>query len=110
MDKVFTDVRVFHPHAPTNAAMKVPQMYHHHERLKKRHYNARVIQVEKGTFTPLVFSTTGGIGLETERFIRRLAEKMTTKSEAILYSKNIKVFDISESLQAFRNRYLQRAK
>ena len=61
MDKTFTDVRIFHPHAPTNAKMAVAQMYRHHEHLKKRAYNARVLQVEKGTFTPLVFSTTGGM-------------------------------------------------
>ena len=66
LDKVFTDVRVFHPHAPTNAKMSVTQMYKHHEYLKKRAYNARVIQVEKGTFPPLVFSTTGGMGCEAE--------------------------------------------
>ena len=70
MDKVFTDVRVFHPHAPTNAKLSVTQMYKHHEYLKKRAYNARVIQVEKGTFTPLVFSTTGGMGYEAERFVK----------------------------------------
>jgi hypothetical protein len=57
MDKVFTDVRVFHPHAPTNARMTPPRMYAHHEYLKKRDYLSRVIQVEKASFTPLVFST-----------------------------------------------------
>ena len=86
MDKVFTDVRVFHPHAPTNAKMSVTRMYKHHEYLKKRAYNARVLQVEKGTFTPLVFSTTGGMGYEAERFVKRLALKMTLKDHTSDYS------------------------
>ena len=81
MDKVFTDVRIFHPHAPTNAKMTVPQAYRHHENLKKRAYNARVLQVEKGSFTPLIFSTTGGMGQEAERFVKRLAKKMSLKEQ-----------------------------
>jgi hypothetical protein len=89
MDKVFTDVRIFHPHAPTNAQMSVTQMYKHHENLKKRAYNARVIQVEKGTFTPLVFSTTGGMGSEAERFVKMLARKMTIKDHMSDYSTNM---------------------
>ena len=43
---------------------------------KKRAYNARVVNVERGTFTPLVFSTTGGMGCEAATFFKRLAEKM----------------------------------
>ena len=34
MDKTFTDVRIFHPHAPTNAKMAVAQMYRYHVHLK----------------------------------------------------------------------------
>ena len=89
MDKVFTDVRIFHPHAPTNAKMSVKQMYKHHEHLKKRAYNARVLEVEKGTFTPLVFSTTGGMGMEAEIFVKRLAKKMTMKDQSSDYSNNM---------------------
>ena len=64
-------------------------MYKHHEYLKKRAYNARVIQVEKGTFTPLVFSTTGGMGTEAERFVKMLARKMTIKDHMSDYSTNM---------------------
>ena len=55
------------------------QMFKHHEHLKKRAYNARVLEVEKGTFTTLVFSTTGGMGPEAEMFVKQLARKMTIK-------------------------------
>ena len=55
-------------------------MYHSHEQQKKREYNLRVINVEKGTFTPLVFSTTGGMGQEASSFIKRLSEKTARKT------------------------------
>ncbi len=33
-----------------------------HENEKKRMYNERVTDIEQGTFTPLIFTTTGGMG------------------------------------------------
>ena len=54
-------------------------MYVSHENQKKAEYNSRVIQIEKGTFTPLVFSTSGGMGKEADKFIRRVAERMSWK-------------------------------
>ena len=36
-------------------------------------YNERVINVEKGTFTPLIFTTTGCMGPECERLDKRMA-------------------------------------
>jgi len=89
MDKIYTDVRIFHPHAPSNAKMEVTRMYKHHEDIKKRAYLHRVQQIEKGSFTPLVFSTTGGVSGEADKFFRRLAEKMTQKKLGSSYSDNI---------------------
>ena len=79
--KAFTDVRVFHPQAPTNSVMNIPQMYRCHERQKKTHYNSRVIEVEKATFTPLVFSTSGGMGVEAAAFFKQVAEKIERKTD-----------------------------
>ena len=42
-------------------------------------YAKRVIAVEQGTFTPLVYTTTGGIGKECQRFHSRLAELIAAK-------------------------------
>ena len=55
-------------------------MYSSHERSKKNEYNARVIQVEKASFTPLVFSTFGGMGDEATKFYKRLADKVSRKT------------------------------
>ena len=38
------------------------EMYADHEDKKMKKYNHRVIQIEKGTFAPLCFLTTGGMG------------------------------------------------
>ena len=42
-------------------------------------YNDRILQVEKGSFSPLIFSTTGGMGPECTRFHKRVAELISEK-------------------------------
>ena len=56
------DARVFHPNAPSYQKMQLPSAYRLHERQKQRSYDRRVQEVEHGSFTPLVFSTSGGMG------------------------------------------------
>ena len=51
--------------------------YYYHE--KKRKYNSRVTEIEQGTFTPLVFTTTGGMADECLRNHSRLAELLSAK-------------------------------
>ena len=41
----------------------------------------RVLQLEKGSFVPLVFTTTGGMAPEARRFIRRLAALTAAKTK-----------------------------
>ena len=48
---------------------------------KKRQYNERVLEVENGTFTPLVFSTNGAMGREGITFYKRLGEMYTEKKK-----------------------------
>ena len=55
-------------------------MYKSHESQKKKKYNQRVIQVERATFTPVVFSTTGGMGEEAQTLVKKLAERTSRKS------------------------------
>ena len=77
--KVFIDVRVFNPQAKANWEKSIPQMYKSHEDEKKRGYLPRVLQVEKGTSTPAVFSTSGGMEKEADRLLRRMAERRSIK-------------------------------
>ena len=55
-------------------------MYAAHEAQKKKKYSARALQVEKASFTPLVFSTIGGMGVEAEAFLKMLAKKRAQKA------------------------------
>ena len=54
-------------------------LYKQQEQQKRRKYVIRVIEVEQGTFTLLVSSTTGGIGEEFIRYHCRLAELLATE-------------------------------
>ena len=55
------------------------QIYREHEDKKKRLYANRVLEVEHGTFTPLVFTTIGGMADECKRFHSRLVELISIK-------------------------------
>jgi hypothetical protein len=79
MERTFLDVRVMHPNSPSYRQKSIEQLYHQHEREKKRAYNERVLQVEKASFSPLVFSTSGGMGIECTRFHKRIAELILNK-------------------------------
>jgi hypothetical protein len=57
------------------------QIYRQHENEKKRMYAQRVIEIEHGTFTPIVFTTTGHgcMSEECKRYHSRLAELIAAK-------------------------------
>ena len=79
MERVFFDVRVTHPNTQTNRSKSLRQIYKENGREKKAKYNQRVIEVEKATFVPLVFTTSGGMGPECERLNKTLAEIISRK-------------------------------
>ena len=60
----FFDVRIRHPNADSYWDMDPNQIYRQHETEKKRQSACRILEVEQATFTPLVFSTTGGMAVE----------------------------------------------
>ena len=75
----FFDIRVCHPNAESYRDPTPVQIYRIHENEKKRMYNNRVTYIEQGTFTPLVFTTTGGMGEECLRYHCRSAELLAEK-------------------------------
>ena len=79
MERTFLDIRVMHPNSPSYINKDIRQVYRTHENEKKRTYNERVIEVEKGSFTPIVVSTSGGMGDEAEKFHKRLAQLISEK-------------------------------
>ena len=60
----FFDIWVCHPDADWYRDLSPKQIYRIHENEKKRKYNSRVTEIEQGTFTPLVFTTTEGMADE----------------------------------------------
>ena len=77
----FFDVRVFHPNAECYRDKTIQQVYKQHEAEKKRKYATRILEVEQGTFTPLIFSSTGGMSPECQMYHKRLAELVSVKKE-----------------------------
>ena len=75
----FFDIRVFHPSAPSYRKKELPALYRMHENAKKREYGDRIREVERGAFTPLVLSTTGGMARECTIFYKRLADRLAEK-------------------------------
>ena len=78
-ERTFFDVRVLHPNAPSYSSTDIDKLYKSHEQEKMRKYNSRIISVERGTFTPLVYSTFGGWAPQTTRYHKRLAERIASK-------------------------------
>jgi hypothetical protein len=79
--KMFADVQVFNPLAPSYRSSTQKAIYKRLENEKKNKYAERILEIEKGTFTPLVFSTLGGCGMEAERFIKQLIELHANKKQ-----------------------------
>ena len=77
----FFDVRVVYPNASSNRSTDLSSVYRRHEQAKKREYGQRIREVERGVFTPLVFSTTGGMGREASTFYKRLADMIAQKRQ-----------------------------
>ena len=78
-ERTFFDVRVLHPNAPSYKSTSTSVLYANHEKEKMRKYNSRIITVEKGTFTPLVYSTFGGCGPQAAGYQKRLAQLIASK-------------------------------
>ena len=75
----FFDVRACHPNAESYKDLEPQQIYRTHENEKKRLYSRRVLDIEHGTFTPLVFTTTGGMDKECLRYHSRFGELIAIK-------------------------------
>ena len=71
--RAFFDVRIFNPFAPSYRNQNLSNAFKSNERIKKRAYGQRVIEVEQGSFSHLIFTPYGGTSRETEHFITTLS-------------------------------------
>eukprot|EP00116_Pleurobrachia_bachei_P001456 sb/3461718/ len=84
MDCTYFDVRIFNPRVKSNANQSIQKTYEKHETEKKKAYLQRVLQVEKAVFTPLVMSTSGGLGREFKNTLKQLANRKS-KQDCVRY-------------------------
>ena len=75
----FFDVRIFNPLVHTYRSLPLPACYRRNEQEKRRAYDRRVREVEHGCFSPLVFSTFGGMGPTAKTVYKKLAAMIATK-------------------------------
>ena len=79
--QIFLDLRTFDAHARRYLNKSLQQCHVMIEQEKKRAYNDRVLQIEHGTFTPLVFSIFGSMGRECCTFYSRLSDLLLEKRD-----------------------------
>ena len=75
----FFDVRVFNAFAESNLSSCPAATFRRHEGEKRRAYKERIREVERGSFTPVVFSSSGGMGKAATVTYRRLASLLSNK-------------------------------
>ena len=75
----FFDVRVTNIDNESQRDSTIESVLRKHEQEKKRKYNRRVMEVEHGTLTPLVFTTAGVMSHECSKYHKALAEKLSEK-------------------------------
>ncbi len=78
--RAFFDVRVFNPFAPSHVSQDIDVVAKKQEKEKKDKYGLRIREIEKGTFTPLVFTTAGGCGKECDLALKRLGSLLAEKT------------------------------
>ena len=82
------DIRIFNPNAPSNHTPSCAANYRHHEKAKRNLYEEQIREVEHATFTPLVFTTSGGASPLTSTFLKHLASRLAEKRD-MAYSTTI---------------------
>ena len=78
-NKAYTDIKVFNPLAQMYSNLTLKAAHNMNEKGKKRNYEERILNVEHGSFTPLIFTCLGGMSVECSHFYNRLADKYSEK-------------------------------
>ena len=76
----FFDVRVTNADNNSQRNKPLKSVLRTHEQEKKRQYNSRVMEIEQGTFTPIVLTVKGVLAPEANRYHKTLAEKISVKT------------------------------
>ena len=100
----FFDVKVTHVNSKCNQGKATSTIFKEQEEEKRRKYQPGVLDVEMGSFTPIVFGTDGGMGADCNCFLKRLAEKLSEKNEepyhiTITWIRTLLSFEILRSVR-----------
>ena len=76
-------MRVFNPLALSNTAVNPITVYKKHEQEKINMYRSRVIDIEQGSFTPLVYSCLGGASPLSSNMVSQLSYLISLKRSCI---------------------------
>ena len=76
----FFDVRVTNTHSASQIHLTTESILKKHEQEKKRNHNRRIMEIEHGNFTALVFSVSAGMGKECSMFHKHVAERLEIKT------------------------------
>ena len=79
--RAYFDIRIFDPMAHCHRELTLDAAHKRNEQEKCRQYEERIQGVDQGSFTPLVFTTSGGMGARAQCFYARLAEVMAEKKQ-----------------------------
>lgn len=77
--RAFFDIRIFNPMSSSNCTQELKSAHTKHENQKMREYGERIREVEQGTFTPLVFTTSGGMAPRAITFYSCLAQQLAER-------------------------------
>ena len=75
----FFEFRVFYPHAKSYKSIMPHSLYKQFARTRRREYGERVLQCEDGDFTPMILSSSGGMGEEMSMALKHLGKKVSEK-------------------------------
>ena len=90
---------MFHSIAPEFQHTGFSLLFHQHQNQKRRQYGFGVQEVERGSFTPLVFAINGAAS-EAATFGKRLAYKMSDKNGGDELSWYLPLFSQTELKEA----------
>ena len=77
----FFDVRFLNPNDTRYAKLELSKLYKVNGKDKEKYYNELIMQIEHGSFTPLVTTATGGMSREYWKFYARISEMISEKCD-----------------------------
>ena len=100
--RAFFDVSVVNPFSESYRGHTLPAVYRKVEGLKKRKYDVHIRDVEHGCFSPLIFSTNGGLAPISNTVFRRIA-LITSEKQNKPYSPLINLIRCKLSFSILRS-------